>query len=592
VRRGLRFEAGLKLSGRYRLDAPIGAGGMGEVWQGLDLSLRRRVAIKILPADLATQPSAVERFRREAETTAALQHPGITVIFDIGEHEDEGEGENEGQRVLYLVMELLTGSDLQGVLQTSPGGLEIGPAVSLVAQAADALAAAHSRGVVHRDIKPANLFLLQEGRLKICDFGIARLADATTLTASGAFIGTPLYMAPEQFRGLPLDPRADLYSLGCVLYELLAGSPPFDAGTGAAAIMYQHLNEEPAPLRSRRPEVPESLERLTLSLLAKSPADRPMDAASVAIALRGQAGDQTVPGRAASATVPESPPPTGPQETVTPFLRERGRRRTVLIGAAIAAAAALIAGGAYVLLDGNAPAKPSASRTKPPTGTPPSDPRPVVPGWQVMLAPGYGVAYDLPPAWKMEGPGTFLGFEDASGNGLAGERAPARLMKGKCTRAQSGLKGGSDPAAKPTAEQLLALRGGAEEEARKWASAAYGEGNEYDRAPKVSEGETSTITAHGITAGKAVMTVTPMAKPNTCAPARAVVATIGMAATRNPSAVGPLYLTIFADRSVPGQATDDEIDKIIGSLRPYHCPPGTSTHDGDNKCSVGPPTPG
>jgi hypothetical protein len=165
-------------------------------------------------------------------------------------------------------------------------------------------------------------------------------------------------------------------------------------------------------------------------------------------------------------------------------------------------------------------------------------------------------------------------------------------MKGRCTRAQSGLKGGSDPAAKPTAEQLLALRGGAEEEARKWASAAYGEGNEYDRAPKVSEGETSTITAHGITAGKAVMTVTPMAKPNTCAPARAVVATIGMAATRNPSAVGPLYLTIFADRSVPGQATDDEIDKIIGSLRPYHCPPGTSTHDGDNKCSAGPPTPG
>jgi serine/threonine protein kinase len=210
---------------------------MGKVWSGVDLRLRlrRRVAIKILPADLAADQAAVARFRREAETTAGLQHPGITVMFDVDEH-PHGQG-----HLVFLVMELPAGRDLRTVLAQQPDGVPTEQAVALAAQVADALAAAHAHGIVHRDIKPANLFVLNDGRVKICDFGIARLVDATTqLTATGGFIGTPVYMAPEQFRAQALDARADLYSLGCVLYELLVGSPPFSSETSAAAIMYQH----------------------------------------------------------------------------------------------------------------------------------------------------------------------------------------------------------------------------------------------------------------------------------------------------------------------------------------------------------------
>ena len=203
----------------------------------MDLRLGRPVAVKILPLTIAAEPSGVVRFRREAEVAATLNHPGITTVFDIDEHQDGNE------RWLFLVMELMVGHDLRHLLAANPEGVPIEQARELAVQATEALAAAHRRGVVHRDIKPANLFLLEEGRLKICDFGIARLADATKITTTGASAGTPLYMAPEQIHGGEVDQRTDLYAFGCVLYELLTGTPWVDTGSNIGAVLYQHLNQ-------------------------------------------------------------------------------------------------------------------------------------------------------------------------------------------------------------------------------------------------------------------------------------------------------------------------------------------------------------
>ena len=258
------MQAGLKLSGRYVLQALLGSGGMGEVWRGVDEHLDRPVAVKVLRTHLA-DPELAGRFRREAKIAARLQHPGITVVHDVGS--DNGQ--------LFIVMELLHGRDLAAMLAEAPTGLPIDTVVPLAIQAAGALRAAHAGHVVHRDLKPANLFVLDGGLLKICDFGIAWAVDsATHLTATGQVIGTPAYMSPEQCQGQQVDERSDLYSLGCVLYALLIGQPPFAEGQ-QLAIMLQHLNAAPAAPRTIRPNVPPELDHLVLELLAKNPARRP-----------------------------------------------------------------------------------------------------------------------------------------------------------------------------------------------------------------------------------------------------------------------------------------------------------------------------
>jgi hypothetical protein len=274
------MQAGLTLAGRYALQALLGSGGMGEVWRGVDEQLDRPVAVKVLREPFA-DPELVGRFRREARIAARLQHPGITVVHDVGS--DDGR--------LFIVMELLHGRDLAAMLAEAPAGLPIDAAVSLSIQAAEALQAAHAGHVIHRDLKPGNLFILNGGQLKICDFGIARAIDATThLTAPGHVIGTPAYMSPEQCRGQQVDERSDLYSLGCVLYALLTGQPPFAEGQ-PLAIMLQHINEAPTTPRTIRPEIPQGLDHLVLELLAKNPARRPADAGHVITAL--QAGGYT-----------------------------------------------------------------------------------------------------------------------------------------------------------------------------------------------------------------------------------------------------------------------------------------------------------
>jgi serine/threonine protein kinase len=575
----------MDLGGRYRVEEPIGAGGMGDVWRGVDLRLRRPVAIKVLPAELAADESAVERFRREAETTAALQHPGITVTFDIDEHRDGQE------RLIFLVMELLTGRDLGTVLAREPRGLPIESAVSVTAQAADALAAAHSRGIVHRDIKPANLFLLDDGRVKLCDFGIARLSDATQLTATGSFIGTPLYMAPEQFRGERLDARSDLYSLGCVLYELLVGSPPFDSADNPAAIMYRHLNETPVPPRTRRPDVPEHLDRLTLDLLAKDPAARPESAQAVVAALRGQADR---PPSAAPVTAADRAPARSsqsdvatrqdePPETVERSRPKRGRRAGVVAGLGAAVVALAASTAVALTLDKKAPPKPGPTPTRSASSqTPRAETGPLIAGWKTMLAPQYGIAYDAPPTWKVRTPGYVAWFRDAKDNILAAEKGVAKVDRGKCASAVTGVRGGVLSTQRPSKEQLDTLRSAAGDEARKWASAAYGGAGAHPRPPTVTTGQGGSITLNGVDAAYTTVAVTPAPGGDACDPPHAMVETIAMAAVPG-SSTGPVFFTVFADRDVPGQVADEEIKKIIGTIRPYTCPSGTKPQD-DNRC--------
>ncbi|MEE4544986.1 tetratricopeptide repeat protein [Streptomyces sp. V4-01] len=297
---GAAGGAGALIQGRYRLHELIGRGGMGEVWRALDESLGRRVAVKCLKPvghsnDAGFNRVLQERFRREARVAAALQHRGITVVHDFGEHDG----------LLFLVMELLDGRNLLQVLDDARRHpLPVPDITDVAEQVASALAYTHAQGVVHRDLKPANIVRLTDGAVKICDFGIARLGHdigfTSRLTGTGMAMGTPHYMSPEQIDAAEVDHRSDLYSLGCVLYELATGAPPFDLGD-AWSILVGHRDTEPEPPSARRPELPAELERLILDLLAKDPEARPQDAADVGGRLKAM--------RAAAGAAPAAPEP-------------------------------------------------------------------------------------------------------------------------------------------------------------------------------------------------------------------------------------------------------------------------------------------
>jgi serine/threonine-protein kinase len=272
---------------------------MATVWRAWDLRLERAVAVKMLDGAGLDDPSMAQRFDREARTVACLAHPNIVAVYDFGTQDG----------VAYLVMELIDGVSVATLLASGP--LPVGQAVAIAGQTCDALDAAHAAGVIHRDIKPANIMVTPSGRVKVCDFGIARQMHAAgqTLTAPATAIGTSDYMAPEQAIGDPVDARTDLYALGCVLYAMLAGGPPF-AGDGPLGVLYQHLHEAPAPLRSRRGEVPAELDDLVGHLLAKNPADRPTGAPQVQAELAHLADQPT-------RTLPPLPVTAPPQARAT-----------------------------------------------------------------------------------------------------------------------------------------------------------------------------------------------------------------------------------------------------------------------------------
>ena len=268
-----------QLGDRYDVGQVIGRGGMAEVYEGTDRRLNRRVAIKVLRPDLARDPMFQERFRREAQSAAGLNHPNIVAIYDTGE-DLIGEGASQVS-VPYIVMEFVDGVTLRHMLNNGPRILPE-RALEVIAGVLAALDYAHRHGIVHRDIKPANIMINTNGDAKVMDFGIARaMSDAaTSVTATSAVMGTAQYLSPEQARGELVDARSDIYSSGCVLYELLTGVTPFN-GDSPVAIAYQHVNEPPKPPSSLDNSIPSSLDSITLGALAKSPSNRYQTAAEM-----------------------------------------------------------------------------------------------------------------------------------------------------------------------------------------------------------------------------------------------------------------------------------------------------------------------
>jgi serine/threonine-protein kinase len=257
----------MNFGGRYELESRIAVGGMGEVWNAVDTVIGRPVAIKILKDEYLGDPGFLERFRAEARHAALVNHEGIANVYDYGEENGSA----------FLVMELVPGEPLSSVLEREHS-LSIDKVLDVVAQTAAALQAAHAAGLVHRDIKPGNMLITPEGRVKITDFGIARIADQVPLTATGQVMGTVQYLSPEQASGQPASPSTDIYSLGIVAYECLAGKRPF-TGESQVAIAMAQINDAPPPL----PEtIAEPVRNLVMSSIAKKPQDRPTSAAHLA----------------------------------------------------------------------------------------------------------------------------------------------------------------------------------------------------------------------------------------------------------------------------------------------------------------------
>ena len=318
--------------GPYRILEQIGLGGMATVYKAYHAAMDRYVAIKVLPQHLARDPNFRARFQREARAIARLEHLYILPVYDAGE--DEG--------IPYLVMRYTDSGDLSDLIARQ--SLTIARAVQLISQVAAGLAYAHRLGVIHRDVKPANVLLSRAGDVLLTDFGIAKIYEETLqLTSEGTMVGTPAYMAPEQVQGQPVDARTDIYALGVVLYQALTGECPFMADT-PLALALMHIHNPLRPPRQLNPNIPESLERIMLRALAKSPADRFQTADEMAEALHNALADLSRPTAVVAApaapTPPIQPPPT--PAPAAPTARD-GRPRGWLAAGAVAAAVGLLA---------------------------------------------------------------------------------------------------------------------------------------------------------------------------------------------------------------------------------------------------------
>jgi eukaryotic-like serine/threonine-protein kinase len=255
------------LLGRYEVGRLLGAGGMAEVFEGRDRLLARRVAIKVLQAQFARDPSFLIRFKREAQAAASLSHPNIVAVYDTGTEDGTH----------FIVMEYVEGRTLKDVIRAE-GPLYPQRAAEICSDVCAALVAAHARGLIHRDIKPGNVMLTPDGKVKVMDFGIARATTSETITQTAAVVGTAQYISPEQAQGQTVDYRSDLYSLGCCLYEMLTGTVPFTGAT-PVAIAYRHVREDPTPPRQLNQDVPPPLEAICMKAMAKLPDNRYQTAA-------------------------------------------------------------------------------------------------------------------------------------------------------------------------------------------------------------------------------------------------------------------------------------------------------------------------
>lgn len=363
------------LGSRYTLVEVLGTGGMATVWRARDEVLGREVAVKVLSPQYAADPGFLARFEREARHAASVSNPRLVTVFDSGI--DRG--------TPFLVMELVTGQTLRQVLAEA-GPLPAGQAVAIAAAVCEGLDAAHAAGLVHRDITPANI-MLAGGDVKILDFGIARADGTAAGTATGTILGTAAYLSPEQSAGYPAGPQSDLYSLGCVLFEMLTGSPPFTAES-PVGIAYRQVHDDPGPPSARRPGLPASLDVITARLLAKNPADRPVSAAAA------RAGLLTALGPDGTAVLPV-PPGSVPG---TPRQRWRPRRSETVLAATLAAALTALA---VVLLTSPGSAGPAAAPAAHPAVTSPASHSPAARASQPSPPPstpsGTATTPALPP---------------------------------------------------------------------------------------------------------------------------------------------------------------------------------------------------
>jgi serine/threonine protein kinase len=340
VNRTMAMTGPHRLGSRYVLLDVIGVGGMSTVWRGRDEVLGREVAVKVLSPQYAADAAFRARFVREARHAAALSHPRLVTVFDCG----------VDGTTPFIVMELVAGRTLRQVLDMA-GPLPPEDAVAIAAAVCEGLEAAHAIGLVHRDIKPANI-VLSGGEVKVLDFGIARLEGTAGSTGTRAVLGTAAYLSPEQASGRQAGAQADLYGLGCVLFEMLTGTPPFTADS-ELGVAYRQVHDDPGPPSARRPGLPAQLDWITSRLMAKNPASRPPGAA----AARADLLAARMPGRTAVLPAQQADTVSEPHRQT----RRRPRRTELVLGAALAAA---IAGLVTVLLTGAR----SAPRTQSDTG--------------------------------------------------------------------------------------------------------------------------------------------------------------------------------------------------------------------------------
>lgn len=428
---------------RYELGELIGYGGMAEVHRGRDARLSRDVAIKMLRADLARDPSFLNRFRREAQSSAGLNHPAIVAVYDTGQ-DHAGLG-SDAADVPYIVMEFVEGQTLREVLKVE-GRLPPRRAMEIVAEVCGALDFSHRNGIVHRDIKPANIMITRAGAVKVMDFGIARaIADnSATVTQTAAVIGTAQYLSPEQARGETVDARSDVYSTGCVLYELVTGHPPF-TGDSPVAVAYQHVRENPVVPSSENPAIPRSLDSIIMKALAKNPMNRYQSAGEMRTDLLRALADRPVEAEAVltdaerTQYISKLPPGAVPPGTVVPMSADgddeddgEGRRRAWLWAVLVAALLLVIGGGAWAIwalsgsdsptkaavpnVIGMNPAQANAAiasrKFTPPTGTPQTASKcGVNPDTQPIASPTEGtVCTQSPPANSQQNEGTTVTY--------------------------------------------------------------------------------------------------------------------------------------------------------------------------------------